>query len=512
MSTVRETFGNRGPNVWLPEKKIIPRFGASPDLLYGVELEIEGLDQDEALRTRRCVGGMEYHRDGSLRNNGGEFVTYPMTLNYLDYVLDQFFQKNRFGPQHYSERCSVHVHANCLDMQLEEVRLLLCIYQILEKVLFSYIGQERETNIFCVPWGESYLPHAGLKDDSNLIGKIKTWKKYTSLNLAPLASLGTIEFRHMAGTNDKEMIIQWCDIIGSLFKYAREHKFEQIKATLLELNTTSAYRAFMEAVFEPHLVYTLCVGGYRDLLEEGALNMKLALLDRGTPKMQEGRNPPRRPQAPFVPAAARQENRRDFQNLAFGLEPFGNARQGAARDLIFDDLPVQDALDVAVDALDPADDAEPFEPDEQQELNRFIPPHGVEVWPEVHLETRTPERWYDRERQLEDYNPGRVWLNPLPAIDNLGIINPAVRLQIQGENARWGRAWEQITMHDNAPLPAPPAQVFRMAYNFVAAHHIGVRNQSSLVWGAEGQRATFFLYSGHAWSYNITRGQLTVLA
>lgn len=497
MSTVREMFGNRAPNVWVPEKKLIPKFGASPDLLYGVELEIEGLDPDEAHRPRRCVGGMEYHRDGSLRNNGGEFVTYPMTLNYLDYVLDQFFRKNGFGPQHYSERCSVHVHANCLDMQLEEVRLLLCIYQILEKVLFSYIGQERETNIFCVPWGESYLPHAGLKDDSNLIGKIKTWKKYTSLNLAPLASLGTIEFRHMAGTNDKEMIIQWCDIIGSLFKYAREHKFEQIKATLLELNTTSAYRAFMEAVFEPHLVDTLCVGGYRDLLEEGALNMKLALLDRGTPKMQEGRNPPRRPQAPAIPPVLR-GNRFEFNDFV--------ARNNIAQDVV----PVENDL-ILVDDIEPEDvDDEPFEPEAQQGLGRFNP-RGVEVWPALHPENTTPERWYDREAPFVDYDPGSVWLNPIPAIDNLGIVDPAVRRQIQEESLRWGRAWEEMAIPRGAPRPAPAVREINSASNFVAVNHIGIRNQSSTVWGEEDQRATFFLYDGHAWSYNITLGQLTVL-
>lgn len=451
MSTVRETFGNPSPNVWIPEKKLIPKFGASPDLLLGVELEIEGLEPDEDHRERRCVSGMNYHKDGSLRNNGGEFVTYPMTLNHLDYVLDTFFHKNKLSADNYSERCSVHIHANCLDMQLEEVRLLLAVYQIMEKVLFDYIKEERHNNIFCVPWNECYLPQAALRNDNSLITKIKTWKKYTALNLLPLTSLGTIEFRHMAGTNDKDRIVQWCDIIGSLFKYTREHKFEEIKGTLTGLNTTSAYLAFMNAVFEPHLADILCVGNYREHLEEGALNMKLALIDNKFKTKESplrGRNP-----APVGRFEARVEpdNLNNLNNFVVHNGPAGG----------FDDEEIVGL---------PAPRAAP----------RML-------WPDRNPDVPQPRRfvWLEGEN---GYNHNTVWLYP----------------SHDGEQQRcWNRKWDRTVGVANRP---PAADItYEVMKNWISVNTVVCTGAAMHVWQGH---VVYMIYNNYGWEYNLTTGRL----
>jgi hypothetical protein len=262
------------------EYKVKPNgvVGIDPTLLYGVELEIENLERDEGVRAKRAVAGMQYHKDGSLRNNGGEFVTSPMNFSALTDTLNRFFAAGGYNEVHYSERCSVHVHANCCDLTIEQVRQLLCLYQTLEKVLFNYVDGERDKNIFCVPLGESIIATKMLtSDDSLLAHGHSRWRKYTALNVLPLWTQGTIEFRHMPGTHDLDKILQWCEIIGCLFKYAREHEFKDVVKTLMELNTSSAYATFMQGIFPRHIYDVLAVGPYREFLEEGVINMKVML-------------------------------------------------------------------------------------------------------------------------------------------------------------------------------------------------------------------------------------------
>lgn len=266
------------PPVYEIPRKILEVEGTDPELLYGIELEIENLDEDEDRRANRKVPGMEYHKDGSLRNYGGEFVTKPMRRNTLNYVLNQFFEKNKLDADNYSERCSVHVHANCGDLTSEQLRLVLCLYQILERVLFNFVKGDRDGNIFCVPWSESLIGSKILSSPDVLIAEGRySWRKYTALNILPLYTQGTIEFRHMPGTADRELILDWCDIIGCMFKYARTHEFNDVVGTLMNLNTSSAYANFMMDIFTPDLYDKLAAGPYREYLEEGVLNMKIML-------------------------------------------------------------------------------------------------------------------------------------------------------------------------------------------------------------------------------------------
>jgi hypothetical protein len=256
---------------------LTPQTGVDIDLLYGVELEIEGLDSDIDRRAARVVTGINYHEDGSLRNNGGEYVTLPMDHRHLVYVLNQFFMKNKLTGDNYSERTSVHIHANCQDLTMEQLRLVLTLYQIMERVLFNFIKDGREDNIFCVPWSECLLGSQGFHDINSLTNKINRWKKYTALNLLPLRTQGTIEFRHMAGTPDLDRIMTWADIIGSLFKFARTEKYDDVIGRFMKLNTSSEYENFMQKLFDEKLYNILAVGNYRELLEEGIIGMKVML-------------------------------------------------------------------------------------------------------------------------------------------------------------------------------------------------------------------------------------------
>ena len=83
----------------------------------------------------------------------------------------------------------------------------------------------------------------------NLNDIAEVWQKYSGLNLRPIASLGTVEYRHLRGNRDVDYILNWIDIILSIHKTASLISFNDLFRLIRTLNTTSAYIEFMEYVF-----------------------------------------------------------------------------------------------------------------------------------------------------------------------------------------------------------------------------------------------------------------------
>lgn len=160
---------------------------------------------------------------------------------------------------------------------MSQVSTVLMLYQVFEKALFGFIGNDRDKNIFCVPWSETTLTYGVVKRMFEGNMDVRQWQKYTAVNLIPLRSQGTLEFRHMAGTCDQVRILAWCNLIGCLFNYARKNEFEDVKTEITELNTNSFYRRFLDKVFREWF-YLLVTPQLNEQLEDGVLQMKYALL------------------------------------------------------------------------------------------------------------------------------------------------------------------------------------------------------------------------------------------
>lgn len=271
--TIGEWMG-MNPTVPHNFNKAVPLACPDATLLYGLELEVEHTRGPDWV-----VGGMSGKEDGSLRNSGYEYITKPMSFSNLGFCLDNFFKKTGVTEANYSERCSVHVHTNCRDLTWDQVSTVCLLYQMLEKLLFRFIGHGRDTNIFCVPWSETTLSFNVINNIQANPALLKRWQKYTALNLLPLfnTNQGTIEWRHMQGTHDRDRILNWCRIIGCIFAHARKMSLEDTKKFVINLNSTSEYRGVIDALFGEwaHLLY---VPEYELLLEEGVLNMKYALI------------------------------------------------------------------------------------------------------------------------------------------------------------------------------------------------------------------------------------------
>lgn len=255
---------------------------ACPQLIYGVELEIEDCPHWPDM----VVTGLRAERDNSLRNNGMEFITSPMTYSHLAYCLQTFFDKNKFSEKNYSERCSIHVHTNCLNLTVEQIRTIGYIYQMCEKVLYSWVDPSRYNNIFCVPWSQTNITYQTLSEDVDAIKKWREWRKYTGLNLLPLYEQGTIEWRHMSGHSNLEKLLLWCQLIGDIYSYAMAHSLKEVQTQVLELNTNSQYKHMVEAIFGPRAELLEKTPTFDADLEDGVINLKYASSTHASVKKQ----------------------------------------------------------------------------------------------------------------------------------------------------------------------------------------------------------------------------------
>lgn len=291
MSTIQKTFGLKSPPVFKLKPTISTAF---PDLIMGTELEIEGCAEGVEWAEQVANIGFRVENDGSLRgrNNtngnqdlegyGLEFISKPMESDVLATAVHQFFQKTKFTEKNYSDRCSVHVHVNCQNLEWADVACISLLYSVVEDCLFHFIGNNRSNNIFCIPWSQCRISYDLVdkltKENS---GVPHAWQKYTALNLQPLERYGTVEFRHMEGTHDPERITQWLNIIGSMFRYCRGTNIGDLMKEVLALNTSSDYRGFFDRVFMGNLHYN---DEFETYLENGVINAKLQSINYGKEK------------------------------------------------------------------------------------------------------------------------------------------------------------------------------------------------------------------------------------
>ena len=277
MTTVKELFGL--PQVIARDMKTAAdRQPPDPTLIYGIELEIECASPDWGDQT-----GWSATEDGSLRNDGWEFISNPATFNTLVHRINRFFTNiEGFNPavyNHYTERTSTHVHTNCQDLTLEQLSTILLLYQVTEDLLFKFVGEDRADNIFCVPWSQTQITYRTVSNIKQFISTTSIDRnKYTALNLVRLRDIGTIEWRHMPGHSDVFKIEQWLRIIGHYYRIARLHTLQEVQDKLINLNSSSQYDWLMDWLFKEQAT-SLRFIGYRQMLENGVLTMKYSLMD-----------------------------------------------------------------------------------------------------------------------------------------------------------------------------------------------------------------------------------------
>lgn len=220
-ATVREHFG------LCPDSTVD---GEKLPFMAGLECEIESI-------AAPCNWpGFSVKEDHSLRNHGYEFVSFPETQKSLLVYFKNMHGSLSFRKKEeaFSERTSIHVHVNCRNLDLKQVRNIVLLYALFEEYFFKFASPDRRANIHCTPLTETYLPVRYCKPLPYLVD---SWSKYTALNIVPLKTLGTIEFRHMHGHNDAALLDEWLSTIRNLWELGQEVEINEnaLKDNLLPL-------------------------------------------------------------------------------------------------------------------------------------------------------------------------------------------------------------------------------------------------------------------------------------
>lgn len=207
------------------------KYSQVSNVFLGLECEIEsyrGLGGD-------LNSGWNITEDGSLRNEGREFVS---GANARTTLIDGFKRLHstlityeKFPK--FSERTSIHVHANCQNLDMDHVSNIVKMYALYEEMFFAMCEPSRRHNIHCVPLTETYLPAVYR---SNLPAMIDRWHKYTALNIKRLVDLGTIEFRHMEGHDNPQKLDNWLKVIENLVLLGSSPEGQIDKTTLTNSN------------------------------------------------------------------------------------------------------------------------------------------------------------------------------------------------------------------------------------------------------------------------------------
>lgn len=226
----------------------------------GIELEIENVFGGFEDRYGSVGDYWNVTEDGSLRNGGLEFVSFPVYGNHIPAAVNYLLQAiEEYAPDaQCSHRCGIHVHINARDLNPIQVLSWMVLALLYERTLFRMSGN-RNKNIFCVPLEDWYenLKNAFLllstEDNFSIFLELARGHKYSNINCKPLFEHGTIEFRSMKTTRNAADILSWAAILISIKEFVENidtpDKFIEYLTKLCTLKSDSDFQQLNREVF-----------------------------------------------------------------------------------------------------------------------------------------------------------------------------------------------------------------------------------------------------------------------
>ena len=223
---------------------------------YGIETEVEGIHSDYSWK---AVDSLAIQKEEpSLRSGGREFVSPPLHISQISMYLQALFSYPLAHQGSFSKRCSTHVHMNVQHLTPEKIANILITYVVLEKLLFVYVGEQRDQNNFCVPIYQTATLSGCIESLQHNMLPVIFAEKYVALNLNNIWStgntvLGTLEFRHLPGTRNTLWIETWINILHAIKLFGVRMEYDQLLERIFVLNTDSRYHDFVNEVLGPQL-------------------------------------------------------------------------------------------------------------------------------------------------------------------------------------------------------------------------------------------------------------------
>lgn len=246
--------------------------------LFGIEVEAEGnrlgfadddfwrTEDDPSLRGRYPEGRAEF------------VLRKPIPFEHVEQALDDLILCQAKAKLDFSFRTSVHVHLNCQEMEHPKLMNLIYAYLLIEDPLINFCGEVRKANRFCLRAKDAEGLYDAITNifqgEETEIGRIpQNSFRYSALNLEALKKYGSVEFRAMRGTLDKNVLMPWVSMIHSLYTFAQKEENPQ---AIRELYETLGGQRFLERVLSKPLAEMLEYDGIeKDMNQSYCLSVDL---------------------------------------------------------------------------------------------------------------------------------------------------------------------------------------------------------------------------------------------
>ena len=203
----------------------------------GIEVEVE--NHKRSNKKLEFWNGTE---DGSLKISGWEWISKPVSGRQIDYALyelEDFFKATQKDLL-WSHRTSIHVHQNMTTIRQNQLRAYVMLYGLFEDMFFHMVEPHRHGNPYCYPATEV---------DPRQYMIINPENKYCALNLYPLKTQSTVEFRHMHGSQDFKLIRRWIQLIVKMHAWVEKQGPKGIITHLRDVIAREAFVGLAKDVF-----------------------------------------------------------------------------------------------------------------------------------------------------------------------------------------------------------------------------------------------------------------------
>lgn len=201
---------------------------------FGVEIEVVGISQQQALNALRCVGinaSIENYNhttrshwklvtDASVRN-GFEVVSPVLQgSNGLDQVntVAQALDDAGAGV---NVNCGLHVHFDASGLSVDDVRNIVTRYAKYESKIDAFMPNSRrgDNNIYCKSI-RGLAPRLARATTVQSLARLQNGR-YFKVNLQSFLCHGTIEFRQHSGTVNPAKICNWIEFLDSFIESSK---------------------------------------------------------------------------------------------------------------------------------------------------------------------------------------------------------------------------------------------------------------------------------------------------
>lgn len=223
MSLARILGKSKGQQSFVPDERWV-----LPSSFIGLEHEYEGVKQS-TLPKHTFADFWTYHEEGSLKDNGAEYVFATPLFGVDAYrAIEWLVSYAKDSGWKCTKRTGIHVHSDVRDLTVPQLAGHTIVYAAVEPILYRWIGDARDVSHFCIPLykadeallGTCAILRSAFRDDKSdghtAVTAAERYQRYAGYNLQALSKFGSIEFRQLQTTHDLQRIEDWINIIMSL--------------------------------------------------------------------------------------------------------------------------------------------------------------------------------------------------------------------------------------------------------------------------------------------------------